>query len=60
MGFLNKTIISLGRVGYEMIIANSYPPTRGIIVNFLYVNINDIPGESSRENILFSHVNFTS
>ena len=32
--FFNKTIIPLALVGYEMIIANSYPTrTRGIIVN---------------------------
>ena len=33
MGVFNKTVILLTLVGYEMIIANSYPmPTRGIIV----------------------------
>ena len=32
MGVFNKTIISLALVGYEMIIANSYPTrARGII-----------------------------
>ena len=34
-GVFNKTIILLALVGYEMIIANSYPmPTRGIIVKY--------------------------
>ena len=35
MGVLNKTIIPLALVGYEMIIANLYPTrTRGIIVKY--------------------------
>ena len=35
MGVFNKTIIPLALVGYEMIIANSYPTRpRGIIVNY--------------------------
>ena len=35
VGIFNKTIILLALVGYEMIIANSYPmPTRGIIVKY--------------------------
>ena len=35
MGVFNKTIILLALVGYEMIIANSYPmPTSGIIVKY--------------------------
>ena len=34
MGVFNKTIIPLALVGYEMIIANSYPTRpRGVIVN---------------------------
>ena len=43
----NKTIIPLALVGYEMIIANSYPTrARGIIVKYFntlelaYININ--------------------
>ena len=33
MGVFDKTIIPLALVGYEMIIANSYPTcTRGVIV----------------------------
>ena len=35
LGVFNKTIIPLALVGFEMIIANSYPTrTRGIIVNY--------------------------
>ena len=35
MGVVNRTIISLALVGYEMIIANSDPTgTRGIIVKY--------------------------
>ena len=35
VGVFNKTIIPLALVGYEMIIANSYPTrARGIIVNY--------------------------
>ena len=35
-GVFNKTIIPLALVGYEMIIANSYPKrARGIILKFL-------------------------
>ena len=35
MGVFNKTIIPLALVGYEMIIANSYPTRpRGIIVKY--------------------------
>ena len=35
VGVFNKTIIPLALVGYEMIIAISYPTrTRGIIVNY--------------------------
>ena len=35
VGVFNKTIIPLALVGYEMIIANSYPMrTRGITVNY--------------------------
>ena len=37
VGVFNKTIIPLALVGYEMIIANSYPTrTRGIIVKYIY------------------------
>ena len=36
-GRFNKTIIPLALVGYEIIIANSYPTrTRGIIVKYIY------------------------
>ena len=36
VGVFNKTIILLALVGYEMIIANSYPThARGIIVDYL-------------------------
>ena len=39
MGVFNKTIIPLALVGYEMIIANSYPTRpRGIIVNYKLLN----------------------
>ena len=35
VGVLNKTIIPLALVGYEMIIANSYPTRpRGIIIKY--------------------------
>ena len=37
VGVFNKTIIPLALVGYEMIIANSYPTrTREIIVKYIY------------------------
>ena len=37
MDVFNKTIIPLALVGYEMIVANSYPTrTRGIIINYYY------------------------
>ena len=37
VGVFNKTIILLALVGYEKIIANSYPTrTRAIIVNYHY------------------------
>ena len=37
VGIFNKTIIPLALVGYEMIIANSYPTrTRGTIVEYIY------------------------
>ena len=37
VGILNKIIIPLALVGYEMIIASSYPTrTRGIIVKYIY------------------------
>ena len=36
VGVFSKTIIPLALVGYEMIIANSYPTrTRGIIVKYI-------------------------
>ena len=36
VGIFNKTIFPLALVGYEMIIANSYPTrTRGIIVKYI-------------------------
>ena len=36
-GRFNKTIIPLALLGYEIIIANSYPTrTRGIIVKYIY------------------------
>ena len=41
MGVFNKTIIPLALVGYEMIIANSYPTRpRGIIVNYMAIHDN--------------------
>ena len=50
--FLIKTIIPLALVGYEMIIANSYPTrTRGIIVN--YQMINDIKFFFIRKQLSF-------
>ena len=37
VGVFNKTIIPLALVGYEMIIANSYPTrTRGIVVKYMH------------------------
>ena len=37
-GFFDKTIIPLALVGYEMIIANSYPMhTHGIIVKYSFL-----------------------
>ena len=41
VGVFNKTIIQLALVGYEMIIAYSYPTcTRGIIVNKFFTRVN--------------------
>ena len=41
MGVFNKIIIQLALVGYEMIIAYSYPTcTRGIIVNKFFTRVN--------------------
>ena len=40
VGVFNKTIIPLALVGYEMIIANSYPThPRGIIVKYIEIGL---------------------
>ena len=43
VGVFNKTIIPLTLVGYEMIIANSYPmPPSGIIVKYIIATAHDL------------------
>ena len=50
LGVFNKTIILLALVGYEMIIANSYPTrTRGIIVKYTAKHYKDHFPEKDRD-----------
>ena len=50
VGVFNKTMILLALVGYEMIIANSYPTrTRGIIVKYTAKHYKDHFPEKDRD-----------
>ena len=51
VGVFNKTIIPLALVGYETIIANSYPTrTRGIVVKYMHYTA----GTKSTVHLFFS------